>query len=159
MGWCTSEDIDISWMADIQPPNNMLLFRITNLNTSLSKANWTTNYIVQPSVGFSILSELILDCHTKSIGAAGPKSKRRLKDGSGPSGWPGLSVSAALNSDYSGRIGTLVKVEEDDSAEESLGLGTRNDPLPNDGLVGMDDDGIGRIATLYTPKEYCGKEK
>ncbi|GAA0160228.1 hypothetical protein LIER_39002 [Lithospermum erythrorhizon] len=64
----TSEVINIAWMAEIQPPNNMLLFRIANLNTSISNANWNTNYIVPPSVGFTILFELLLDIHGKSVG-------------------------------------------------------------------------------------------
>ncbi|GAA0171721.1 hypothetical protein LIER_41207 [Lithospermum erythrorhizon] len=55
-------------MVEIQPPNNMLLFRIVNLNTSVSKANWNTNYIVPPSVGLSILSKLLLHFHGKSVG-------------------------------------------------------------------------------------------
>ncbi|GAA0158523.1 hypothetical protein LIER_38669 [Lithospermum erythrorhizon] len=55
-------------MAEIQPPNNMLLFRIANLNLTISKANWSTSYTVPPSVGFTILSELLLDFHGKSVG-------------------------------------------------------------------------------------------
>ncbi|GAA0144528.1 hypothetical protein LIER_04952 [Lithospermum erythrorhizon] len=55
-------------MAEIQPPNNMLLFRIANLNTSISKTIWNTNYIVPPSVGFTTLPELLHDFHGKSVG-------------------------------------------------------------------------------------------
>ncbi|GAA0149972.1 hypothetical protein LIER_37037 [Lithospermum erythrorhizon] len=126
---------------------------IANLNTSVSKANWNTNYIVAPSVGFTILSELLLDFHGKSVGlmanwtdkivmaklakvragdkrkiylgiiddygsVAGPKTKRRLNDGSGPSHKIDISHIRTLNVeisdlDQAARVNPLIKIEEE----------------------------------------------
>ncbi|GAA0171848.1 hypothetical protein LIER_25787 [Lithospermum erythrorhizon] len=129
----------------------MLLFRIANFNTTISKANWSTSYTAPPSVGFSILSELLLDFHGKSVGLmvnwtdeiimakfakvrAGDKRKRTLGVVDNCGSAAGSKMKRRLNDDSVGncslhfgdRNDSQIKIEESEMEGVVLGDGAKN---------------------------------